>query len=66
MARSIGTVQPSGSPDLVRTARLTPMKTEKKKLRRLMQTAMFAAVRGAADAAGSAAVAGAVWWLSHR
>jgi hypothetical protein len=35
-------------------------------LRRLARTAMHGLVRGAAAAAGSAIVAGILWWLSHR
>ncbi|MFD9374174.1 hypothetical protein ACFWBH_01320 [Streptomyces sp. NPDC059999] len=39
---------------------------QKRTIRRLGRTAMFAAVRGAGAAAGSAAVATVVWWLGSR
>lgn len=38
----------------------------KKTTQRLVLTALFAVTRGAAMAAGSAVVAGCVWWLQHR
>ncbi|WP_284453840.1 hypothetical protein [Streptomyces sp. MRC013] len=35
-------------------------------LRRLRRTMLFSLIRGAATAAGGAAVTALVWWVQHR
>ena len=38
----------------------------KRTLRKLVQAALFSAVRAAAAAAGTGVVAAVIWWLQHR